>query len=252
MATWDSLAPELHHIIFSFFCDDIVTQYEDSDLETVLECQLSNISWPTETAQCLIDFSSALCVSRSFHHSLLHFKVGGERVVKILQSAQRERCETILEQIEPEPWYTRRRFIDVRVFMLLGGVFWKNPLVRGDKYFMWSVLSKLSVESLFMLLPHLEEWTHRYAVPGNSNRWGFAMFNLRRDRACRVFDDATFRIGGSGSFSVEDGFPDVKIFTIDGLYREVLGSGSRFRRRSRRVLNPSGTYFYRRNSRFYN
>src|SRR5271170_876101 len=113
MPTWDSLAPELHHIIFSFFCDDIVTQYEDSDLETVLECQLSNISWPTETAQSLIDFSSALCVSRSFHPSLLHSKVGGERVVKILKSAKRERCEKILNQKNLKPWYTRRGFIDV-------------------------------------------------------------------------------------------------------------------------------------------
>jgi hypothetical protein len=172
MATWDSLAPELHHIIFSFFCNDIVTQYEDSDLETVLKCQLSNLSWPTETAQSLIDFSSALCVSRSFHQSLLHFKVGGERVVKILQSAQRERCATILEQLEPEPSYSRRGFINVRVFMLLGGVFWKNPLVRGDVDFMWSVLSTLSMESLFMLLPHLEEWVLQHAV------------HVKKDRAC--------------------------------------------------------------------
>ena len=32
-----------------------------------------------------------------------------------------------------------------------------------------------------------------------------------------MFHDATFQIGGNGSFSVEDDFPDVKIFTIDGL-----------------------------------
>jgi hypothetical protein len=56
--------------------------------------------------------------------------------------------------------------------MLLGGVFWKNPLVRGDQEFMWSVLSKLSMESLFMLLPHLEEWVLQHAVP------------VQKDRAC--------------------------------------------------------------------
>jgi len=99
----------------------------------------------------------------------------------------------------------------------LAGVFWKNPRILEDYELMTDVLQVLQKSSLLMLLPHLEEWTHRYAVPGNSNMWGFAMFNLKRDRACRVFDDATFRIGGSGSFSVEDDFPDVKIFTIDGL-----------------------------------
>jgi len=108
--------------------------------------------------------------------------------------------------------------VHVGMFMKLGGVFWKNPRILEDYELMTDVLQVLQKASLLMLLPHLEEWTRRYAVPGNPNaRGGLARFNLRRDRGCRVFHDATFRIGGGGSFSVEVESPDIKIFTIDGL-----------------------------------
>ena len=111
--------------------------------------------------------------------------------------------------------------VHVGLFRKLAGVFWKNPKILEDYELMIEVLQVLQKSSVIMLLPHLEEWVHRYAVPGKSNV-GWAVFNLRIDRDRGEFHNATFGMGGNGSFSLprEESY-DVNIFTIDGLYREA-------------------------------
>ena len=47
----------------------------------------------------------------------------------------------------------------------VGGLFWKNPLVMRDTEFMWKVLSALKQRSLFILIPHLEDWILQNASP---------------------------------------------------------------------------------------
>ena len=87
-----------------------------------------------------------------------------------LQLLQRETVCGIVQLFDPplnsddedDYWHGN---VHVGMFMKLAGVFWKNPMILEDYELMTDVLQVLQKSSLLMLLPHLEEWTHRYAGP---------------------------------------------------------------------------------------
>src|SRR5271156_3333867 len=147
MAGWNTLPPEIRDHILSLFCRNIITEYKVFDKKKeVLEVHKQKLSWPTQTPQALIDFSSALRVSRSFRDSILRVKTDGQDPVKTLQRAQKSRCKSVLRnarKLEPYDWSSRRGFVNGAIFMKFAGLFWKNPVIEKDAELMWRILSAL-------------------------------------------------------------------------------------------------------------
>lgn len=163
MACWNTLPPELRDQILSLFCRNIITEYKVFDKKKdVLELYKEDLSWPTPTPQALIDFSSALRVSRSFRHSILRVKTKCRDPIKTLQLAQRARCDAVesnTNQLLSGRRGARWGILNGAWYMKFAGKFWKNPLItEEDTEYMWSFLSSLRMVDLLMLIPHLEEW----------------------------------------------------------------------------------------------
>jgi hypothetical protein len=167
MASWNTLPLEIRDQILSLFCRKIITEYKVFDKKKgVLEVHWQNLSWPTQTPQALIDFSSALRVSRSFRDSILRVKTDGQNPIKTLQRAQKSRCKSVLrnaDKLEPDDWSSRRGFVNGAIFMKFAGLFWKNPVIKKDTELMWRILSVLRMRDLMMLIPHLERWVLKYS-----------------------------------------------------------------------------------------
>src|SRR5271155_2074567 len=164
---WNTLPPEIHDIILTFLCQDLITQYcIPCEIKAVCNCSRNNLSWPAPP-QPLIDFSSARLTCRSFYHSMLRLNINGENPIHILlQAEQKNKCLSVLAQVQdlrgklPPGHYS----INIGGFMQLVGIFWKNPLICGDFEFMMSIMSVLSYKDLIMLIPHLEEWVLQHAI----------------------------------------------------------------------------------------
>jgi hypothetical protein len=223
--TWDCFPPEIHYHILRLFCEDIITTYNAlGSTKNITRHRhwrhKTALQWPRPPS-CLKHISAATKVCRFFYHSIVH----GTASMEHLQLLQRETVCGIVQLFDPplssDDDDDYHGHVHVGPFRKLAGVFWKNLKILEDYELMIEILQVLQKSSVMMLLPHLEEWVHRYAVPGKSNV-GWAVFNLRIDRDRGEFHNATFGMGGNGSFSLprEESY-DVNIFTIDGLYREA-------------------------------
>src|SRR5271156_2835721 len=103
MANWYSLAPEVHDIILSFFCQDIIDEYIPFDLVNIdlypqLNLMLEPI-WPSPS-ETLRNFSSALLTCRSFYHTLNCLRINGQSTTARLQFVQLRRCSVIVEYVD--------------------------------------------------------------------------------------------------------------------------------------------------------
>jgi hypothetical protein len=113
-----------------------------------------------------------------------------------------------------DDWRYYSGLVHVGLFMKLAGVFWKNPMILDRDEMILGVLQLLKKSSVMMLLPHLKEWFHSSATPGESAK-GYVEFN-----SPDIMDSAAFRTCGIGSFKREEG--NVCFYTVNGLYRGFL------------------------------
>lgn len=183
MTTWNTLDFDIHQLIFSFFCQDLITDYKKLDPNRIeqwlddLDTDNFAEGWPAPIPQSLRDFSSALLVNQYFRTFLLDIKINGETSINTLQSLQKEWCVIIGESD------TNIAF-DVRAWMFGAGLFWKNPLVTADPELMWNIVSKLIDEDYqLMLVPHLEDWvlSHPFSEPNDEGVDSYYICQQRED-----------------------------------------------------------------------
>jgi len=117
--------------------------------------------------------------------------------------------------------------MNLGVFVLsVGGVFWKNPLVMRDTEFMWKILSALTLKSLFMLIPHLEDWILRNASPvPDEESCSYVSRNFAYypsgNPASEILFESRYWNGPSGSAHAGTGdVVAIKGFYEGGLYQE--------------------------------
>src|SRR5271154_4476645 len=166
MTNWYTLAPEVHDIILSFFCEDIIheySQFNPLDIYRLASLEAEEPVWP-KPPEILRTFTSALLTCRSFYHTLNRLKLNGHPPITRLQSVQSRKCVLIAKHVVTNTqWHVGH--VDIGVFMRLAGVFWKNPLVCKDFKIIIKVMEALEEEGLLMLIPHLEEWVTQHANP---------------------------------------------------------------------------------------
>jgi len=206
MASWNTLPPEIHDTILSFFCHDIIAEYTHFDKETLYDGFQGPFEWPKPPSP-LINFSAAFHVNHSFRDSLLRLKINGTCPSATLQSLQKERCDTILDGAADNAHIVRMgEYIDIGVMIRHAGIFWKNPLVREAPATLLDILRTLKKEGLIMLIPHLEDWVLQHATPRTQ-----AVANDLDPTLTRVvypnpvqypfkYHMAIFRAGSGGSF----------------------------------------------------
>jgi hypothetical protein len=164
MTTWGTLFPEIHHIIFSLFCKNIIAEYTQFDPDKLHDDYLGPFSWPRPPPS-LLAFSAALRVNRAFHDSILGFKFNGESIALILRSLQAERVKQILRAESRSGRLNRCGYLDLGILMKWAGVFWRNPLLRNDVELMSVILDALRPAGSILLIPHLEEWILAHSIP---------------------------------------------------------------------------------------
>ena len=238
MASWNTLPAEIHDDILKFFCQDVITEYIRKyklfDAEKASREPLGLLTWPSPP-QPLIDFSSALRTSRSFHQSLHRFKIKGNSPSRQLQVIQRNICWRIRKKAHELLIEDRDDYgpIDVAVFMEIAGVFWKNPLILDMKSrAILDIMLVLNTQSLVMLVPHIEEWVLSHAVP----------VSTRKVHPFVALDSLDFQqdpvVFGIGFLMVRDS-PRGWIRSVKGLYQ-----GSEFK--ARRDKTPERQIEYAR------
>ena len=166
MTNWYTLAPEVHDIILSFFCKDIIheySQFNPEDIYRLSSLEAENPVWP-KPPEILRNFTSALLTCRSFYHTLNRLKLNGRPPITRLQSVQARKCILIAEHVLTNTQWDVGH-VDIGVFMRLAGVFWKNPVVCKDFGIIVYVMEVLEEEGLLMLIPHLEEWVTQHVNP---------------------------------------------------------------------------------------
>ena len=163
MATWNSLPPEIHDMILSLVCKDLIAKYTPFYPNDIHRCNwyLSDPKFP-KTPLSLRRFSSLLRTCRHFYRSITGFKINGESVIEKLQSLQKSKCEQML-QVFDDRNRTRASDATVGVFIKMAGWFWKNPQICANFELVFKILRTLEKENLIVLIPHLEEWVIKHA-----------------------------------------------------------------------------------------
>src|SRR5271170_3343536 len=163
MATWNSLPPEIHDMILSFVCKDLIAKYTPFRPNDIHRCNWrpSDPKFP-KTPLSLRRFSSLLRTSRHFYRSITGLKINGESVIEKLQSLQKSKCEQML-RIFNHRYRTHASDATVGVFIKMAGWFWKNPQICADFELVFRILRTLERKSLIVLIPHLEEWVMKHA-----------------------------------------------------------------------------------------
>src|SRR5271170_4623624 len=163
MATWNSLPPEIHDMILSLVCKDLIANYTPFRPNDIHRCNWrpSDPKFP-KTPLSLRRFSSLLRTSRHFYRSITGLKINGESVIEKLQSLQKSKCEQML-RIFNHRYRTHASDATVGVFIKMAGWFWKNPQICADFELVFRILRTLERKSLIVLIPHLEEWVMKHA-----------------------------------------------------------------------------------------
>ena len=243
MASWNTLPPEIRDHILSLFCRNIITEYKVFDKKKdVLELYKQNPVWPTPTPQALIDFSSALRVSRSFRDSILRVKTKGRDPIKTLQLAQISRCDAVMANtnrlvILPSGKFARRwGILNGAWFMKFAGIFWKNPLIREDAEYMWEILSSLRMVDLLMLIPHLEEWIleHVSRMRNSDESFDYVVRPDFIEQHRDIVFQSRSRQGPSNGYNAD-------VVGITGLYHGWKYQAQKDLRPGDRELQPPGT-----------
>jgi hypothetical protein len=164
MATWNSLPPEIHDMILSFVCKDLIAKYTPFYPNDIRRCnwRTSDPKFP-KTPLSLRRFSSLVRTCRHFYCSITGLKINGESVIEKLQSLQKSKCEQML-QVFNDRYRTSISDATVGVFIKMAGWFWKNPKICEDFELVFGILRTLEKENLIVLIPHLEEWMMKHAV----------------------------------------------------------------------------------------
>ena len=103
MANWNGLAPEVHDIILSLFCQEIINEYTSfvlvlDDIVDLKHWHPSDYcydkEWPAKPPSSLREFSSALQSCHSFYYSIKRIKINSESPIRKLQH---EKCAAFHE-----------------------------------------------------------------------------------------------------------------------------------------------------------
>jgi len=211
MTDWYTLAPEVHDIILSFFCQDIIYEYssfDPKDLWQVVDVDVLlrvRPIWP-EAPEPLRNFLSALLTCRSFYHTLRRLKFNDyqsphQSATETLQIIQIRKCRLIVEHANNDPEWPS--LIWVAAFMGLAGIFWKNPLAGLNYDTILSVMRVLENDSILMLIPHLEELVLQYTYPTSSDEFSYThRYLVRWPRIPLVLFQLGSRVGSGPNYSV--------------------------------------------------
>jgi hypothetical protein len=176
MANWNSLAPEVHEIILSFVCQNIIDEYTPVYLQDINEAQNKLITldvpvWSSKSPSSLRDFVALLLSCRSFYYSVTGIIIDGESPITKLQSIQDDKCVVIHQiLIGGDLTHTSPPVVSIYTITTLVGFFWKNPLVLKKPDTIMKVLDSLDQESLIVFIPHLEEWVLQSVTPMPEDR----------------------------------------------------------------------------------
>jgi hypothetical protein len=236
MATWNSLPPEIHDMILSFVCKDLIAKYTPFYPNDIHRCNWSpsDPKFP-KTPLSLRRFSSLLRTCRHFYRSITGLKINGESVIEKLQSLQKSKCEQML-QVFNGFQRTRPSDATVGVFIKMAGWFWKNPQICEDFELVFRILRTLESKSLIVLIPHLEEWVMKHASQTPPLTYKYIKYDLdlngeNPDR----FSPVVFQPGSR--MALPNGVGGW-VFSIKGLYK-----GSKFQEQndsSRRIGKAEG------------
>ena len=222
MANWNSLAPEVHDIILSFVCQNIIDEYTPVCLQDINEVQnklvrLDRPVWSSKSPSSLRDFVAVLLSCRSFYYSVTRIIIDGESPITRLQSIQHDKCVVIHQILAGEDLtHISPPVVSIYTITTLVGFFWKNPLVLKKPDIIMKVLDLLHEESLIMLIPHLEEWVLQHVTPIPKDR-EFRVLNRTRS----LFDEV-FGLGPVVVFQVGSWVGPIcdlgSVMSIRGLY----------------------------------
>jgi hypothetical protein len=239
MPNWNSLAPEVHDIILSFVCQNIIDQYTPVCLQDINEVQnklirLDRPVWSSKSPSSLRDFVAVLVSCRSFYYSVKRIIIDGESPIARLQSIQDDKCVVIHQILTGEGLTHTSPPAVMKIYTIttLVGFFWKNPLVLKKPDTIMKVLDLLDEESLIMFIPHLEEWVLQHVAP------------MQKDQEFRVLQrkpsrfNEMFGLGGVVVLQVGSWVGPIcdsgSVMSIRGLYE-----GSEFVRQEVSVLSPA-------------
>lgn len=159
MAQWHDLPNEIRNNILHSFCISIVFDFTHPEID-IWDAGKHWDLWDYDVIEwfvspkCLKSFANALRTSRDFYDTITtQVRLDDDSPMTILQRIQYDHVRGILECLGDEC----DEVVNIALFFIVVGCFWRNPRVCESVEFITKVLWWIPIKSRLMLFSHLEQ-----------------------------------------------------------------------------------------------